>query len=71
MPHKNIRFTKHAVQRKLERNITDEQIMRTLQNPNYTISQAGKRVAVRHFAEKIITVLYIETETYIKVITVY
>ncbi len=68
---KNIRYTKHAVQRKLERNITDEQIKQTLDNPDYTISNEGKRVVVRQIAEKNIKVVYIEKETYIKIITVY
>ncbi len=71
MPHKNIRYTRHAVQRKLERNITDEQIHRILGNPDYTISDEGRRVAVRQFAEKNLTVVYIEKETFIKIITVY
>ena len=59
------------MQRKLERNITDEQIKQTLDNPDYTISNEGKRVVVRQIAEKNIKVVYIEKETYIKIITVY
>jgi hypothetical protein len=71
MPKKNIRYTKHAVQRRLERNITDQQINQTLDNPDYTISDEGKTVALRKIAEKTIKVVYIEKETYIKIITVY
>ena len=71
MPRKNIRYTNHAVRRKLERNITDDQIRQTLGNPDYTLSQDGKRVAVKQFVGKIITVVYIEKETFIKISTAY
>jgi hypothetical protein len=63
MPRKNIRYTKHAIQRRLERDISEEQIKQTLENPDYTISHGGRKVAVRHFAEKIIRIVYIEEET--------
>jgi hypothetical protein len=71
MPRKNLRFTNHAVKRKLERNITEEQIQQTLDNPDYTISHDGRMVAVKQFSGKIITVVYIEKETFIKIITAY
>ena len=61
MSRKNIRYTKHAVQRKLEREITDEQIMKTLEKPDYTMSHEGRRFAVRRFdgkTIKVITVYY-------------
>ena len=70
MPLKNLRFTRHTVKRKLERNITDGQIQQTLDNPDYTLSHDERRFAVKQFAGKTITVVYIEKETFIKIITV-
>ena len=71
MPRRNIRFTKHAVQRKLERDISDEQKRQTLEHPDHTISYAGRKVAVKRFGEKIIRIVYVDEETHIKIITVY
>jgi hypothetical protein len=71
MVRKNIRFTTHAIKRKLERNISDEQIRQTLENPDHTVSHAGTKVAARRLDEKIIRIVYVEEETHIKIITVY
>jgi len=71
MPRRNIRFTKHAIQRRLERDITDQEIKQTLENPDYTFSHGRRKVAVRRFAERVIRIVYVEEETYIKIITVY
>jgi SOS response regulatory protein OraA/RecX len=71
MLRKNIRYTKHAVQRKLERGITDEQISIALENPDYTVFREGRKVAVKRFGQRIIKVVHKEEETHILVITVY
>ena len=55
----------------MERGITDEEIEQTLENPNYTILHEGRKVAVKHFKERTLKVIYIEEEKYIKIITVY
>ena len=71
MPRGNIRYTKHAIQRRLERDISHEQIEQTLNNPDYTVSHGGRKVAVKRFAERTLRIVYIEKEKYIKIITIY
>ena len=71
MIRKNIRYTKHAIQRKLERNIADEQIKQTLEYPDYTKTYEERKIAVKYIEGKTITVVFIEEKTYIKIITAY
>ena len=71
MPGKNVRYTKHALQRKLERGITDEQITQVLESPDYTISREGRRIASKRLGGRVVKVVFIEEETHIKIITVY
>jgi hypothetical protein len=59
------------VHRKLERDISDEQIGQALENPDYTISHAKRKTIVKRFGERIIRIVYVEEETYIKIVTVY
>ena len=71
MPRKDIRYTKHAMQRKLERGISDAQISLALENPDYTVFREGRKVAVKRFGHRIIKVVHKEEGAYILVITVY
>jgi hypothetical protein len=54
----------------LERNISDAQNQKTLENADYTISTEGRRVAVIQFAGNNLSVVYVEKKTSIKIITV-
>jgi hypothetical protein len=71
MIRKNIRYTRHAIERKLERNITDEQIKQTLEYPDYTKIYEDRKIAVKRINGKTITVVFVEGKTYIKIITAY
>jgi len=72
MPKKNVRYSSHAIQRKLERGISDDEITQTLNEPDYTLTSIeGRKVAVRKIGTKTIHVVYKEEETHINIITVY
>ncbi|MFH1978107.1 MAG: DUF4258 domain-containing protein [Candidatus Aenigmatarchaeota archaeon] len=72
MSHKIIRYSKHTIRRKLERNISEEEIEETIRNPNYVLSSFEERkIAVKQIAERTIHVIYNEEKTHINIITVY
>ena len=71
MVRKNIRYTRHAIERKLERNITDEEIEQVIEYPDYTKVYEDRKIAVKHINERTITVVFVEEKTYIKIITTY
>ncbi len=72
MPKKNIRYTDHAIKRKLERDIKDEEIDQTLASPDYTISSIEERkIAVKQIGPKTLHVVYKEQKENIIIITVY
>ncbi len=69
---KNIVYSNHAIQRKLERDITDTEISQTLDEPDYRLTTAeGRSIAVKKIGMKIIRVVYKEEKANIVVITVY
>ncbi len=71
MQSKRIIYTTHAIQRKLERDISDDIISQTLNEPDYTLSSTeGRRIAVKQMGDKIIRVVYKEERENIIVITV-
>jgi len=71
MQKKRIIYTTHALQRKLERNITDDEVSRVLNEPDYILSSIeGRKIAVKHLGNKIIRVIYKEEKTILIVITV-
>ncbi|MBI4163341.1 MAG: DUF4258 domain-containing protein [Candidatus Aenigmarchaeota archaeon] len=69
---KNIRCTYHAIKRKLERDISDEEINQTLASPDYTISSIEERkIAVKQAGSRTLRVVYKEEKENIIIITVY
>lgn len=69
---KNIVYSNHAIQRKLERDITDLEISQTLNEPDYRLTTIdGRSIAVKRIGMKIIHVIYKEEKANIAVITVY
>jgi len=69
---KEIIYSKHAIFRLYQRGISKEQAEQVLEHPDYIISKADNtKKAVKQVSNNIITVIFIEKENYIKVITVY
>ena len=69
---KNIWYSPHAISRKLERDITDNDISIVLGEPDYTLSSFDERkIAVKKITSKLIHVVYKEEKTHINIITVY
>ncbi|MFA6023426.1 MAG: DUF4258 domain-containing protein [Candidatus Pacearchaeota archaeon] len=59
----------HAKKRVLERNIRFNDIKETIEIPDYTISKDSKKEAYKKINNKILKVIYITEDKYIKVIT--
>jgi len=69
---KNITYSIHAMQRLIERNITRYQIEKVIINPDYTIKRVDQEIeAYKEFSARTLKVVFIEKESYIKVITIY
>mgnify|MGYP001558993220 CR=1 FL=1 len=72
MPHRNIVYTKHAMQRRLERDISDDDIKKAIDEPNYVISSfEGRMIATKKINSRTIQVVYKEEVNKIIIITVY
>ena len=72
MGKKNIIYTNHSMRRKLERDISNDEITRTLNEPDYTLSSAEcRKIAIKRIKDKTIHVVYKEERGNIIVITVY
>ena len=59
----------HAQKRLSERGIQFKDIQETIEMLEYTISKANKKEAYRKIKGKILKVVYVEEDKYIKVIT--
>lgn len=69
---RNLRYSTHAIYRKLERDIKDDEITLTLNDPDYTLTSfEGRKVAVKNMGPKTIHVVYAEEATHINIVTVY
>ncbi len=67
-----IKYTNHVIVRKFERDITDEEVQKTVDDPEYTMTSIeGKKIAVKVIGNRTIHVVYKESKTHINVITVY
>ena len=69
---KILRYTKHSIERKDERDISENEIKETLENPDYTLTQSDDRkIRVKVIGNRIINVVYKEEKSTIIIITVY
>lgn len=69
---KKIRYSQHALQRKFERDITDDEITKTLDEPDYTLTSIEERkIVVKKIGDRTIRIVYKEEKDYIIIITVY
>lgn len=67
-----IMFTEHAEKRLKERGVKKEQVKETIEFPEYTIKRTNNEIeAYKKMAGKMLKVVYLEKEKYIKVITLY
>ena len=69
---KKIIYTNHAVVRRIERDIEEKTIELIIRQPDYVKTMLdGKKIAIKNVDNKVMSVVYIEKEMHIKVITVY
>lgn len=73
MQKKAIIHTDHSLKRKFERDISDDEIKKTLDEPDYVLSSTeGRKLAVRKIDQKTVHVVYKEEKAnIIVIITVY
>lgn len=70
MKKKYIIFTRHAEERLKQRNISAEQVKRTIYEPHFTLPAWGKKKrAMRDFGNRYLDVIYREKETAIVIVT--
>ena len=64
-------YSEHALKRMKQRGISELELAHVLKHPTYTKKTfEGRKEAIGNIQNRTITVIYLETETYIKVITV-
>ena len=64
-------YSEHALKRMKQRGISELEIEHVLEHPAYTKKTfEGRKEALGHVQNRTIIVIYFETETYIKVISV-
>ena len=68
---RKIVYTKHAKQRILERDISEQEIKTVLEFPDYTISYENKKKSIKRIHDREITVIFADKNDYIIIITVY
>ena len=64
-------FTDHAKYRIIKRDLTEQEIIESLTHADKTSKKHGKYYAQKNIGRGTIEIVYEETESYIKVITVY
>ncbi len=65
-----IKFTEHAGTRLTERNITKEQVIKSIESPEFILpARANRKIAVRRFGENFLKVVFAKDENDIIVIT--
>jgi len=64
-------YSLHAKKRIIERKIKEKYVHETINFPNYTIKRSNEIEAYKKINNKILKVVYFQSENYIKVITVY
>lgn len=69
---KPIIFSEHAKERRKQRGLTEMQILEVIERPEYVKTTLdGRKIAVKEVQRRFVTVVYVEMENYIKVITVF
>ena len=68
---KQIRFSAHAENRRKQRGLNKEHIFEVISRPEYLKRTDDGKTAVKTIYGSTIAVVYVEAETYIKVVTVY
>ena len=69
---KKVAYTSHAIVRMMERDIEQKVVEGIIDQPDYVRTALdGKKMAVKDVGDRIISVIYIEEERNIRVVTVY
>ena len=69
---KPIKFSYHAEQRRKQRGISKLFVIETIRRPEYFKKMPdGRKIAVKTIQNRVITVVFVEEENFIKIITVY
>ncbi|MCX7853284.1 MAG: DUF4258 domain-containing protein [Caldilineales bacterium] len=59
-----VTYTHHARQRMIQRKVSAEQVIETLESPDELIpGEAGEEIAIKRFGAREVRVVYKETET--------
>lgn len=64
-------YTFHASKRMMERGIIESEIIDMIEFPEYTLKRGEEIEAYKKIDDKMIKVVYVRKEKYIKIITVY
>ena len=66
-----IKYSNHAKKRLIERGINEKDIIKVIEFPDYTIKRGKEIEAYKKINEKMLKVVYININKFIKIITVY
>ena len=64
-------FSFHAKKRLKERNINERDVQEVIELPEYTLKRGKEIEAYKKIKDKMMKVVYVRKENYIKVITLY
>ncbi|MBW2994802.1 DUF4258 domain-containing protein [Candidatus Woesearchaeota archaeon] len=69
---KKVIFSQHALLRMLERDFNEKTVLYVIQNPDFVRkSYSERKIVIKRLNGKIVHVILIEKESFIKIITVY
>jgi predicted transcriptional regulator len=63
-------FTKHAKERMLERNISEEEIEEVMEFPDYSVRKQNIIESIKRFKDRELKIVYLKEGKFIKIITV-
>jgi hypothetical protein len=67
-----IRYSRHAKMRLIQRNLNEETVNEIIRNPDYTLDTfLNRKVSVKRISDKLWHVVYAKQENIIRVVTVY
>ena len=68
---KRLIFTAHAYERLKERGMTEDFVVSALSSPDFVINRGEESEAYKKIAGKLLKVVYVEKESFIRIITLY
>ena len=68
---KRIIFTAHASERLKQRKIKNDHVISTLADPDFIVQRGAESEAYKGIDKKLLKVIYVEKEKFIRIITLY